>query len=665
MKRMAVAGVFAAAVCAAAQAASAPVGPRWLNVLPLLGEHEEELAADQRELFGSTALDAAAFIVTLTPESDPAFDKAAVYVPRFKRMQALLKGAKGQCGVLFQATIGHGWVPDSKTPWQKIVLPNGSEPYIFCPLGGDFRAYLKRQVTQIAATRPDFFMVDDDTRLVTGRGGCFCPLHLAEMKRRTGRDFTRETLLKAIDAEPAVARAWDKLLEDSIAGVVGTVRAAFDAVDPSIPGEFCCCCGDVRHATRLARLAAAPGQVPVLRLNNGRYCLETARDFPAWQHATALQLAAVPDDVVVLDEPDTCPQNRYSMSAADLHAHLSLALMEGCRGGKFWITRTGTWEPASGLAYRETLRRNRGFHEALAALAPKWEGVRIPLPRNPPLSFACRGAWNAPMSWAWAAFGRFGVAYAFTADDRPVAALAGDDSKRLPDEEIRELLKRGLLLDGNGALELTRRGFGELIGARAEEWSGPVASFELLADGKTRINAKIAAVKFAGLDPAAKIRSTLRHRAAALDDASAEVGAGAYVFKNKLGGTVAVLADKLPESVSLDSFHFLNETRKRQVVALLGELGDKSPYTPSDAEAMVRWGRAKDGTRLLAAFVSGHDDMPELPLVFPAGDAPKALERLQPDGSWAGVPVLSADANHAVVASKIEFLVPAVFRVVR
>ena len=283
--------------------------PRWLNVAPLLPGHETELAADQREIFATTPTDAAAFIMTFTPEGDPAFDKAAVYAPRFLKMKELLKGANGACGVLFQATMGHGWTPDSQTPWQKVVLPDGREPYIFCPLGKEFLAYLSRQAAQIAATRPDFFMIDDDTRLITCRDGCFCPLHLAEFGRRTGRTFTRESLLKALAEDPALLAQWDTLLRDSIVGIVKTIRAACDAVDPSISGEFCCCAADVHHAEHLARLAAAKGQPPVLRLNNGRYCCEQERDIPNWLSKTAWQLAAVPDDIDVLAEPDTGPQN--------------------------------------------------------------------------------------------------------------------------------------------------------------------------------------------------------------------------------------------------------------------------------------------------------------------------------------------------------------------
>ena len=648
------------AVCAAVLAlsgAQAAEPPMWLNVAPLLPGHEAELAADQRDLFATTPIDAAAFIMTFTPEGDPVFDKAAVYAPRFRKMKELLRGAKGQCGVLFQATMGHGWTPDTQTPWQKVVSPDGGESYIFCPLGKEFLAYLARQAAQIAAERPDFFMIDDDTRLITGRNGCFCPLHLAEMKRLTGRALTRESLQKAIAEEPEVLQAWDALLRDSIVGIVRTVREAFDAVDPSIPGEFCCCAADVRHASHLARLAAAKGQTPVVRLNNGRYCHEEVRDISHWLSGTGRQLAAVSREAAVLAEPDTCPQNRYSMSAKDFHLHLTLSILEGCRGGKIWITRTGSYEPASGVAYRRSLKRYNGFYREILRLSPVWSGVKMPIAavlRPTPK------AEYAPWNWGSAVLGRFGVPYATTSAPLPVAALKEGDAARLTDDEIRELLKHSLLLDGGAAVVLTRRGFADLIGARAKEWTGPVASFEQLGDG-VRINAKIDAVR---LEPtgAVQIRSELHHRSAALDESSVAVGIGSYVFVNREGGKVAVLADNVPCWVNLGAFHFYNETRKRQVMSLLTELGFREPYYPGDAEVLFRTGTAKDGARIFLATVTGHDDLSELPLVFPAGDAPKAVERLGEDGKWAFVEVARGVDGSAVLKTPLRFIEPAVFR---
>ena len=57
-------------------------------------------------------------------------------------------------------------------------------------------------------------MLDDDFRMLTGRGGCFCPLHIAGFNRITGKNYTAETLREAIRQDKSVARAYDAWLKD-------------------------------------------------------------------------------------------------------------------------------------------------------------------------------------------------------------------------------------------------------------------------------------------------------------------------------------------------------------------------------------------------------------------------------------------------------------------
>ena len=139
-------------------------------------------------------------------------------------------------------------ISDEPAPYQKIIRPDGSPAYQMCPLDSAFQDYLRAAFRHLAALKPAFFMIDDDFRLLTGRNGCYCPLHLAEIGRRLGRPFTRESLLATLRADPACARAYDDLLLDSLMRIAGLMRDAIDATDPAIPGSFSTCSGDVRHA---------------------------------------------------------------------------------------------------------------------------------------------------------------------------------------------------------------------------------------------------------------------------------------------------------------------------------------------------------------------------------------------------------------------------------
>lgn len=638
--------------------------PRWVNVAPLAtGTNAEAIAADQRWLFEHTPMDSVGYSCTLVPESRPAFDKAAVLAKRFREQKRLLAGAKGACGILFQATMGHGWTPDSEAKFTRFVKGDGSVPYVFCPLDRDFLAYVRAQTATLVAERPDFVMVDDDTRMYAGRMGCFCRLHLEEFARRTGRTFTRETLQAGIATNDVLFAAWDALLRDSVAGLMKTVREEMDRVDPEMPGLFCCCAEDVHHAAHMAKTLAAPGQQPVVRLNNGRYCCETSRDFAGWLRRTSMEIAVLKSEgCLVLDEPDTCPQNRYSMSAADLLAHVTLAVLEGCDGGKFWITRMNGDEPASGLAYRGVLAENSAFLKTLVRLAPKWEGVGIPLPRPP---YTRRNVVNYTVNWGGNLFGRTGIPFAYTPETRPVNAIGPDvvDRSILTAAHLRELLSGRLLVDGATAVALTAKGYAGDLGLSAAKWEGPSPSFERIEDGGT-IGGLYNPVKFTALARGAKVRSDFRHRSAALADDSVSVGPAAVDYANAAGGRVVSVASSFPPWLHHSWFGFYNETRKRQLVGLLKDLhGGRLPfaYYPGDGEVMLRWGRAKDGTRLMAAFASGHDDIADFPVVFP--EAPKRIRRLMPDGGWKDVAFRTGPDGVTVLGTEVRFLRAAVFAV--
>ncbi len=388
--------------------------PRFPAIIPSVENHAEDIAADLRWLASETVVDAAALNASLQPRGDPPDDRAAGYVRLFRQLRDAVGPEGPPLGVLLQSTMGHGSEPSNPAPFGRIVTSWGESRYIFCPLDDAFLAFLKTQVGALAAERPAFFLLDDDTRLRTHRDACYCSLHLAEFSRRTGREWRdRETLHAALAAEPDLAAAWEKLRLDTVARLARVVREAFDAVDSSIPGAFCCCEGDVGDALPLERILAAPGQRPVVRLNNGRYLHDGNRDLPAHLLRTEGQRLALPPDADarLLDEPDIYPHNRYSVSAANFHLHVALGLLSGCGGAKLWLSRTQVWEPASGNAYRRILARNKGFYEELLKLTPIWDGLSIPL--TPPAIGAGPATPPEGLDWGTSLLGRMGIPYAY------------------------------------------------------------------------------------------------------------------------------------------------------------------------------------------------------------------------------------------------------------
>ncbi len=594
---------------------------RSLNIVPLLVEAIDSLSEQQIRLYREGAITETAFIFSLVPEGNPLFDKAGILAERFLRFRERLAGSGLPVGILLQSTIGHGWVQDSPPALQRIVRPDGNAPAMFCPLGEELGDYLEDAVRRLAALRPDFFMVDDDFRLLSGRDGCFCPLHLAEFNRRTGGNYDRESLLKALAADPALAVRYDRLLEDSLTRLARRFRRAIDETDPGIPGSFCTCTADVPHAPAIARALAAPGQAPMVRINNALYLNDSPRRLSPWRLQGARQIDILPRDFEILAEPDTFPHNRYSTSAAMMNVQLTWSLLDGCKGGKFWLTRTRFFEPESGEAYGKMLMKNMPRYRALAALDPVWEGAVSPLTGRP-------RAWEAAPLPDWGElFGRFGIPYRYArgTDNGPLL-LSARVVDELADDELTELLEKPALLDGSAAVALAARGFAARIGCQSAVPLERKVSFEKTDHGEMIPAANLA--RYAELLPVegTVVESTLYRQANPLAGQPEALAPGCFRF-----GRLTILAAYV-ESFGISAFSYLNQSRKRQLIRLLRP----AFYYPGDAEIMMKLGRIGDDW-LLAILNTGLDFLEELELAgVPEGIT--QVHRLDPDGEWKPVP---------------------------
>jgi hypothetical protein len=607
-----------------------------LHVMPLLPGREAELAADADTLLKTGVCTDIACVMTLVPEGEAPVDKARILGERFAAFRGVFRGDPARVGILAQATIGHGWAPDEPAPFQKIVRPDGSAVYQMCPLDAAFQDYIRGAFRRLASLRPAFFMIDDDFRLLTGRDGCYCPLHLAEIGRRLGRPLSREALLDALRSEPA-ARQYDALLLEGLMRLAGVIRDAIDETDAAMPVSFCACYGDIRHAGSLARRLAGKGRRRIIRINNGRYLKPEMRSFPVRMYDGAAQIAGLDPDVTILAETDTCPHNRYSTGANLMHAHYAGSILEGCHGAKHWLTRLEAYQPASGAAYRAILAKHRGFYEelfrAVRESAPAGYAAAV-LPSAPPFAPADRGrGCGSDKTWA-AVIGVLGLPCNYVRMPSLPAMMTGEDVDIFGDDDLRRLLTSGLLLEGAAAENLCLRGFAADIGVRAEPWTGPAVSGERW--GRIVLNRDLRYSRLTPLSERTRVHSTLLHRKSGVSEEAVEVGPAATLFQNASGGRVAVLAASCGtrNSLSEPGLSFYDEDRKRELMDLL-EFVCGQPvdfFYPGDAEVCLKMRRFADGRYLLALFNLGHDLLETIPLASPHAIA--GAETLLPDGRW-------------------------------
>ena len=635
-----------------------------LNIAPLLPGHEVEFAADIAEMTEAGSITHNAFIFTLNPEGDPPVDKAALLGEYYrKQVTELRKLTQVPCGILIQATIGHGYTPNVPSPGRKFVCWDGREPYIFCPLDSGFRKYIVGQVRTLTAMKPDFLMLDDDFRMLTSRGGCFCPLHIAGFNRITGKNYTAETIRDAIRRDESAARAYDAWLRETMEQTARLIREAVDSISPGLPYSFCMCSQDVRHAAGIGRILQGKGSLRI-RINNGYYMRESVRDLPREMLRSASQALYLPEGTAVLDEPDTCPQNRYSTSASMLHNHLSRAVTAGYSGAKIWITRTSIFEPASGIAYRKTLARYNGFYRALQKLKLKEDGILIPLPSEPPFNFPLETKKSYPVGNWLTQTAVMGFPFHLnktTWRNSTAAALSGDDCEVLSDKDIEQLFDLDLILDGSAALKLTRRGFSGKLGIFAAEWGElPVPSFEAAKDSPVRINlsSRNNPVRLS-INPGSpgEVLTWISHRTSGFSRDSRIVAPGSILMKRPDGHSLFVTAISLGYFEPV-MFAFLCETRKAQFAELFKN--QVSVYYQGDAEVMMQSGRDKDGNRIVIIHSLSPDDLENPVLVF--RDEVRSLERLMPDGSWNLLP-FERNGRSIQPELSVKMLYPEVLRI--
>lgn len=596
-----------------------------LSIMPLDPEHVDEICESIINDEKAGTYTDAMLMMQLSPEGTPPRRLAAIQARTLDEYKRRLDPAGARYGVLVQSTMGHISKPQTPHPFTPTVsLSTGEErTHTCCPLDESFREHMKEEMRELAKRRPSMVMIDDDVGLLyRDMKGCACPLHMAEFNRRAGTSMSREELyshtLGDSDEDRKYTQIYVETVRDSLVGFVRSLREGLDEVDPSIRGiisgiyvsTFCEFSGDIASAF------AGSGHPATLRMNNGMYTAQGPRFFTKNMYRAAVLRENVKDKVdVFLAETDTCPQNRYSTSAALLHAHFAGTILEGATGAKHWITRLSSYEPRSGIAYRKKLSRYSKFYEALADLTTRLQpfGCKIPLSRHQDYAFKQQKAAKNTSPWSTCVLERLGLPLYFGNGGNGAVFLDDLSVDRFCDAEILDFLSGTLVLSGGAAESLVRRGFGKYIGVSLEEWKGKPITTELYRG--VRIKKQMGARRINVCDPGVEVLSHAIHQPRGGE--REELFPASTLFENSLGGAVIVFCGN-PDTLFnyVEAFSFLTETRKAQFIDVLGRLGHLPVYYPEDADVYVRAGRLDDGRTMAAIFNLSLDVLDGLPLVI-------------------------------------------------
>ena len=442
-----------------------------------------------------------------------------------------------------------------------------------CPLDESFAADFASKIRAVAQARPKFICIEDDYTLSWGRGldkngACFCKRHLASFAKRYGSALTAPEIAAAFHERTPenlpIRQAFAATIRDSLASFARRVRAAVDEVDPSIRIMLCESSGLEKDGDALDAVigAFAGGTRPAVRPAGAIYGAETTpAAVPGAIAHTMWTLEHLPKDVETFYEADTYPHNRFYSSAAQLLSQMAGATTMGADNFLFYC-----------LQYLDDPFEDSGYADAFNAMKLRLEAVRDFIRSRDSRLIGVRAVYRVEDTSLTRGFGdghgrpvlaqsaymlaKFGLPYTTRRDARGPALLMASMAETMDDDEIRDLLSGGVLMDAPAADLLARRGFGDLLGVDVEMAEGrlPIIDETILpAAGCVRKGKHVNAfhILSAGAEGSVRQFAVLKPRAGT-EVWSEFSGVGGKpvtpslaVAGNALGGRVAVLSISL------------------------------------------------------------------------------------------------------------------------
>ena len=616
---------------------------KFYNVIPYSPGAEDLLAEEAIEYTQRTGNDTVLYTLTLHPEGYPAFRKVEVALESYRKLKKALEGSNVKLGVLFQSILGH-WPRTDKNEesWTRSVDSEG-KPMRFCSFDPDYRKYIFDTVVAFAKEDPVFLLGDDDIRSFSPNAECFCPLHTAEFNRRMGTNYTQDEFRQAVrDSKPgdAICEAFIQLQRDTVNGVGALIREALDSVDPSIPGGSCMPGWEIRFNHQTSKAFAGKNHPPVMRIANANYCEGAQKyDAPYGILKTQAMVEFHKNEIPrILDESDTCPHNLYSRSATTMNMKLCTSIMSGVRGSKIWYVNAHKMGFPIHRNYTDIMAEYKEFYQELARTVENsvYGGLVQPGYKNFPTWHPVHNygeSFIETHTWAERKCGWYGipfhVSYDFNEDG--VYLLAGENAvARYSDDELKQLLSRKILVDGNAAMELTKRGFAEFLGVKAEDDPAMLFNRECHVNSDKRYVSANPVPRLTILDPAVEVMTEFRYAASAVSTEFEYVAPATVFYKNTLGGHVCTAAFH----TKLSTLSYYSEIRKDWMLEILDKLsGGKLPFAVKNEQNFMAIERKlTDGATLFAAYNINYDPVKQL--MIRCAEKPVSVQVLTPAGVW-------------------------------
>ncbi len=564
----------------------------------------EEIIAELEQYCPKNKIDEVAW--TIEGEE---FNKGLSTLESIKNHLPWIEKAKDRLAILGVKTSIYAWATlnhadrgrDGSTLFPDIQwmvdCTGATARFCACPLSPAWQEYIVKAYQLYASIEPEILWIDDDFRMFNHSPvtfGCFCPIHLKVFSERVGRKISREELVENILApgKPHADRSlWLNFLGDTMVEVAGMLEKAVHNVSPktrlglmtSHPWDHSL---EGRNWDRLLKALAGPYQ-PVIRPTAGSYNEASSEGIHSGADVLRRTIFCLPEETRICPEIENWTYTRFSKSARFTRLQIGLAQAMKVADVTLGIyDHMGTpmdFEPA----YGRMLQESKPFFDALASWClpgGKERGVGvIHHPRASDYVHTAGGkdfrelyphddGWQIPIQAC-------GIPVTFESSE--VMAITGQVLRAFKKEDIISLLSKGILLDGSALEVLIEEGYGEYLGVSVKRWlvnwDVPLAA-EKITDREFSKDKEVyitlsnltTTQRLVELIPAkeAKVISVF------INQYNHEVMPGMALFKNRLGGRIAIypfdLSDKCGRS-------FLNWHRKAQLSTVIKWLGGYIP----------------------------------------------------------------------------------------
>lgn len=463
-------------------------------------------------------------------------------------------GHGGTCEDAFSGSEGDGYTRMER-------LEGGRSAGSFCPLDENYRALVAGWVQRLARAGARIILLDDDFRMSIRGGGtfCCCEKHRALLEKALGEPFDAARMKKALEeGGPNPWRdAWLQVQGDGLRTFAAALRAALDAVDPSVRLAHCAVLStwdaDGADSLELAHIFAGHTR-PLLRLIGAPYwaALHAFGEIrlPAVCEYERLQQAwCAGSGTELFCEGDVYPRPRYVVPSAYLEGFDQVMRAAGTSDGILKYMFDYTSSPVYETGYYDRHLRDLSVFRALSRAfeGKRACGVRVFEPMKVLSRAADPGVWEnrlLPASLRFVTDNSLPARY----DAGPDAALVFGDAAELADDAV---LAHGAILDAAAARILTRRGF-DVGAAGFGETLHPDTEY-YLADKET---VAVAGGRFVRLQAAggAELLSILNDPSAEPARRSAP---GAFRYQNAAGQRFVVFAFEAAHSCETGAEHGL------------------------------------------------------------------------------------------------------------